>query len=805
MIARKPKRSDAIPGNRHFDIPGWFEYDKAPGRFFPEVAKTTPFVAVPKTSARQTSDPVRKSQKSSSRASPVTVPADESGDRPFDELGEHDNEALSLTAMPDWEAAKGLEDALLEARTKLDPTSATGLKLMAAALAQRVKQKEAFRRCVVLREARREACRQCAQVVQTLQILTNAAIQGRDGGMGEEAQGDEPVNHGLRRHEFLDVHLCLVRSGLLDRSAVGKEMARLPHCYAPPAYLKYAAMQDTGEALRRAEALNGPDGLPSLEAIGHVDELLPSIPKESVWQVDEAQSSQTGSFKGVSLSAAKGLGTWDAGVQMWMLLMERGEIEDGLLTFDALVDIAFELADATMTHTYRNSFTKSPTIRTSTACCEVPLQEYLEFVAKLIKACVRGDAPLSISQSQRSSPANSHGPSQVASRAASRPSSQTPSREASRPSTPPVPPNEMHESRPTPSKSPSGSVQDLTSGLESRSSPVPMQRDDDQQQESYQAGSNRRPLSLPEGRRLVKLRESREVMFEGEHFSPIKVVLPRPAIWDDNPSTSLKTRSASASPKPTARRPNTAGTRADTVRAQSAAASPRGSRSTSRHGSWTNLLDAVTKVMHSRLRYSWPHPSSHANERARKLNLLRAAIKETNEGVLTADVVAKEFRAYCRLVGKRSGPLGYAELEAAFKRMPGDIYLSLIFRSSVVGREREGDADRVLRVASSQDEDQLFSFLRGLDHECAGQISEDVFCHAVMNGLVGSEGLQMRWHLASFGLEHPGSKTHDGSHPEEQRERKTQRDKQVDLARRKLLQAEGFAAMGNAAEETESW
>ena len=696
------------PQGRHFDLPGWFQFHMA-GHFSQELAYTTPYVAVTRPSHKkeEPGDDTLVRQPTVPRVKVESLHAQ------LELLSDLENVELRVTAQPDLFASKSLENALSEARSKFDPTSLSGLQLMAAGLAQRLEQKKDFQRCVRFRDARKEAFRRCSQIVDALRGLVAAAAETREDPHAD-AQGV-----GLRRTEFFDLHRSLVRGSFFKRGVVGKDVARAPHCYAPPAYLGYAI--DTGKMVEAAErAMDNASGTISLEAVGHIDQLLPMIPKEHALEPAPADESAD-SF---TAEAAPGLATWDAGVEMWTLLIERGKVQHGLLTLDGFIDIVFELADATISHRYRQSFVKS---RKSPAMREraLFLQEYFAFVTKLVKACVRDVASSSLAPSRVPSLVPSQMPSLATSVVASPKASARLPPSASVPSLPttcrPTTPNAQQ--RPT---TPNDSSSDEESFKKSK--------------DLLQAAmSGDAPPARRRGAsRLRELRESRELV----DFDPEALVeTAQPEVGLRPPE--VETPSSTTSPLlPTRRR-----SLGDLVaKAGPSTASPLSRR----RKSWTDVLALAVLRPQSRMRYSWPRPGANAEDCVRKLELLRDAIKSSDGDSLNPEGAKKVFRSLCQLNGKRRGPLGYGEIASAFRRMPGDAYANLSFRHAVVGRELSDGAVEQLRAAKLADEDQFLSFLRGLDLECEGYISESSFCHAVVHGLAKWDGMDTRWHLAAM-------------------------------------------------------
>lgn len=82
---------------------------------------------------------------------------------------------------------------------------------------------------------------------------------------------------------------------------------------------------------------------------------------------------------------------------------------------------------------------------------------------------------------------------------------------------------------------------------------------------------------------------------------------------------------------------------------------------------------------------------------------------------------------------------------------------ALTFRYAVVGREVGGDSTELLREASRTDVEEMLCFLRLLDHDCDGLISEADYCKTMLEGLLATldsvKDLNEKWHAAAVALE----------------------------------------------------
>lgn len=369
QLVERPAGATAC-GGRYFDAPGWFEYagyaGSGPGVFFQERALTTTFVARPKPRCW----PSR--EQSSRRPSSATVLATGTTDvlsRLAVQLGQNDV-SLDLTSRPNFGAALGLEQALTEARIRLDPTSARGLRLISAALAKRAEQRTEFQRCLNARESRITAFRQCRPIIEAIRVLVTASA-----GHGDKCK--ETSAAGLRFSEFMDWHRCLISNGFLHHTAVGPEMARDPFCYVPPAYIPFVRQFLGGVLAATEQEINAGDSSFDVEAIGHADELLP-MPS-----CNNGATTEPGVPKRAEPTEdPEGLQVWDVGVRVWRLLVERGAVRDAYLQFDAFIDAVFDLADAHISQACRRR------LKISGSSHLVQLQEYMDFVARLVRACV---------------------------------------------------------------------------------------------------------------------------------------------------------------------------------------------------------------------------------------------------------------------------------------------------------------------------------------------------------------------------------------------------------------------------------
>ena len=96
---------------------------------------------------------------------------------------------------------------------------------------------------------------------------------------------------------------------------------------------------------------------------------------------------------------------------------------------------------------------------------------------------------------------------------------------------------------------------------------------------------------------------------------------------------------------------------------------------------------------------------------------------------------------------------------AALRGMPGHNYADLVFRHNIVGREAKGGAAgiEVLESTTRADEEQMICYLRWLDRDCDGYISEkdlSVACN-VPADLDAAAALLKRWQAANVKMDKP--------------------------------------------------
>ncbi|KAL1521277.1 hypothetical protein AB1Y20_020946 [Prymnesium parvum] len=255
------------------------------------------------------------------------------------ELTEAENLTLGMTARPALRALARLEEAVEQVkRSGLEGD--TGQKLLAAAIGKLKETMVEYRRCAVERGRRWDAWRHCEPLVRVVRLLYDTAA-------GETG--------GVRRAEFINLHLGLAREGYFHPSRVGEEMAAFPYCWQRPAYLE----ED--------------------------DELTRELPPE----LDLGES-----------AATSPLLPWDEAIHAWRLLLLRGAVYGPTLHFTSFLEACFELADAHL------SLALLPA---DGADVPVPLQRYFDVAQLLLfHLTAAADNPPATPSRAASSPLGSH-------------------------------------------------------------------------------------------------------------------------------------------------------------------------------------------------------------------------------------------------------------------------------------------------------------------------------------------------------------------------------------------------------------
>lgn len=264
-----------------------------------------------------------------------------------------------VTRMHQVKTAVSLDEAVAEAKEKLEGKSEIGMKLIDQAVAKQQENAREFARCIAMREERLSVFMRSeaiATVLRRIYVAISTTSQAKSGG----------YLSAPRRGNFLSLHLTLVREGFLDQSQVGALLATYPYCYAPPTWLDYV-MTDHGAGGAAAPAA-APS--PSSEMSGGGDFLLDEFKAEH-WSKDTAELGP--------------LACWDAAQLGWRMLLARGGVKRFALTltFEALRRLVFEMTDAHLIYAKRDLLRPFPQgdVRAS-------LQDYLSFACKLAEACL---------------------------------------------------------------------------------------------------------------------------------------------------------------------------------------------------------------------------------------------------------------------------------------------------------------------------------------------------------------------------------------------------------------------------------
>ena len=97
---------------------------------------------------------------------------------------------------------------------------------------------------------------------------------------------------------------------------------------------------------------------------------------------------------------------------------------------------------------------------------------------------------------------------------------------------------------------------------------------------------------------------------------------------------------------------------------------------------------------------------------------------------------------------------------ASLRAMPGCNYADLNFRQTVVGRQAKGSAAEVLAGATHADAEQMLCYLRWLDRDCDGYISEKDLGLACVTAADtdGAAALLKKWRAADVKMDKPNLK-----------------------------------------------
>ncbi|KAL3894399.1 MAG: hypothetical protein SGPRY_013820, partial [Prymnesium sp.] len=150
------------------------------------------------------------------------------------------------------------------------------------------------------------------------------------------------------------------------------------------------------------------------------------------------------------------------------------------------------------------------------------------------------------------------------------------------------------------------------------------------------------------------------------------------------------------------------------------------------------------------LKHRWPAFDAHLPEVCRKVLMVQHALMRPGERRVTRERAMSEFDTFCHLSRVKGWRLSYTQIDRALHKMKTDLYRDLLFRHAVVAREKGGANDLLEAIVT--DTEQMLCFLRYLDCDCDGFISQRDFC-LVMTGAVehdvlsatSSEQMHSRW------------------------------------------------------------
>jgi hypothetical protein len=103
----------------------------------------------------------------------------------------------------------------------------------------------------------------------------------------------------------------------------------------------------------------------------------------------------------------------------------------------------------------------------------------------------------------------------------------------------------------------------------------------------------------------------------------------------------------------------------------------------------------------------------------------------------------------------------YTQLDSALRLMGGELYDALSFRHAVVGRDAASApagqlSSALLLEAARTDSESTLSFLRCIDCDCDGVVTEADLCHAVLSRTILTDDVETtdeRWHTAALAME----------------------------------------------------
>lgn len=134
-----------------------------------------------------------------------------------------------------------------------------------------------------------------------------------------------------RRAEFLSLHLSLSRLGVFSKHVAGTETARYPYAYNPPQYVSYLERQQQQQQVASAKKKKRPSGGGGGGGTRVEDE---ATHEEAVIE-DE-----------LCTDSVSELRLFAEGIALWRLFVQKRKVNQGLLPFNTLQEIVFEVLRA---------------------------------------------------------------------------------------------------------------------------------------------------------------------------------------------------------------------------------------------------------------------------------------------------------------------------------------------------------------------------------------------------------------------------------------------------------------------------
>ena len=214
-----------------------------------------------------------------------------------------------------------------------------------------------FHRCAGKRLERLGKFQRCRPMLSACSLLFDAACHGQhqttssDDGAADDVKASATAGT-ISQASFMDLHLGMTRAGCLNPQEVGSVSSQFPFCYASPHYVRYLDGQWPSGGTEEME-------LPAHEGAG---------------------------------SSASDLAPWDDGVLLWRLLQHVGLVRNGRVSFEAFVQIAFELVDAHVVVSQLGIDKSDGPTDTSQvlvgAQAYTPLQAYLNVLTRIVHGTV---------------------------------------------------------------------------------------------------------------------------------------------------------------------------------------------------------------------------------------------------------------------------------------------------------------------------------------------------------------------------------------------------------------------------------